>query len=108
MITIPTRALPEYILDVTLDAVPYRGVIKWNTRGAYYTLDILTREGDPIVSGLKLCLNARLIQKHPGRGLPTGELFVVDPSGGLTVILYDDLEGRISLTYATEAELAAL
>jgi hypothetical protein len=108
MLSIPLRAVPEYVQDITLEETPYRFTVKWNTRGEYYTLDIATSEGVLLIAGLKLALNAALLRKHPGRGLPPGELIVIDPSGAYDPISFDDPEERISLVYVTEAEYAAL
>jgi len=108
MLTIPLRNLPESVFDVTLEEVAYKFRVKWNHRGQYYTLDILTKENTLIIGGLKLALNATLLRRHPGLGLPPGDLIVVDSKDDNSVIEQDDLEERISLVYLTEAELAAL
>ena len=108
MQTIPLRNLPEYTLDVTLEAVAYKFRVKWNYRGQYYTLEILTVEGDLLIGAMKLALNATLLRRHPGRGLPPGELTVIDSKGETRDITQNDLEERIALVYVTEAELAAL
>ena len=108
MLTIPLRNLPEYTLDVTLEAVAYKFRVKWNYRGQYYTLEILTVEGTQLIGAMKLALNAALLRRHPGRGLPPGELLVVDSKQDPRVITEDDLEERIALVYVTEAEYAAL
>ena len=108
MVTIPLRALPQYTQEVTLENVPYRMVFRWNTRGAYYTVDIQTAEGVLLVAGLKLALDAALLRRHPGRGLPPGELVVIDPSGSFVPIAFGDVETRICLVYAPEGEYAAL
>lgn len=105
---IPLRALPAYTLDVSLEGSAYKFRVKWNYRGQYYTLDVLTKEGVDIVAGMKLALNAQILLAHPGLGLPPGELFVVDTSGSNDVISEQDIEDRIDLVYLTEAELAAI
>lgn len=108
MTVIPIRALPEFVEDVTLDETPYRLRVKWNTRGAYYTVEFATAAGVALVSGMKLALNASLLLKHPDRGLPAGEIVVIDPSGGTAKIAFEDFDTRVSLVYLTEAEYAAL
>lgn len=108
MVRIPLRALPSYVQEVTLENIPYRMVFKWNTRGEYYTVDIETAEGTMLVAGIKLALNAAMLRRHPGRGLPPGELLVIDPSGAYDKITFDDAEERISLMYVTEDEYAAV
>jgi hypothetical protein len=108
MIQIPMRALPESVSVVTFEVEPYRLTVKWNTRGAYYTLDVATREGVELVSGIKVALNAALFRRYPAQSLAPGELLVLDPSGEESVILFDDVEGRVALIYVTEEEYAAI
>lgn len=107
MVTIPIRAEYEYTQDVTLDATAYKFRIKWNYRGQYYTLDVLTKEGATIVSGIKLALFAQCFLRYPGYGLPPGELIVLDTSGNTADIQFEDFDGRISLVYIEEAEVNA-
>jgi len=108
VVTIPLRTLTEYTLDVSLEGAAYKMRVKWNYRGQYYTLDFLTKEGVELVTGMKLTLNASLLRRHPGRGLPPGEIVVVDASGDNSVITIDNLENRVQLVYMTEAEYAAI
>ena len=108
MVKIPLLAQPAYTQDVTLEGVAYKIRIKWNNRGQYYTMDFLTKEGAALVSGMKLALNAALLRVHPGRGLPPGEIVVIDSGGDNTVVGQDDIEGRVEVIYMTEAEYAAL
>lgn len=109
MITIPTRALPQYTISVTLEGVPYIFTFKWNVRGAYYTMDLLTSDNTLLVGGIKLVINSiGLIGKFPREGMPPGELLAIDASGNNAPITFDDLEERVELVYATEAEVAAI
>jgi len=103
---IPIRNFPEFTEDITLDGTAYKFRFKQNFRGQFDTLDVLTKEGVVLVAGMKLCLNTSLFKRHPGRGLPPGELFVVDLSGNNDVIEFEDFDGRIVLFYYTEDELA--
>lgn len=108
MVTIPLRALPEFTLEVTLEGTAYRLTVKWNTRAAQYTLDIASRDGTELISGIGMALNSDMIRSHAGSGLPRGGLMLIDPSNGFEDVAFDDLETRCSLIYITEAEYAAL
>jgi hypothetical protein len=108
LITIPLQALASYTFSVTLDLFPLQFTIRWNVRGAYYTLDILSRDSVLILGGIKLVVNSALIGKFPRAGMPPGELALVDAGGSNEVVTFEDLADRLSLVYATEAELAAL
>lgn len=107
MITIPARALPAYTISVTLGGVPYLFTFKWNVRGAYYTLDILTRDAVLLIGGLKVVINSGLTRKFPSIELP-GELMAIDSSGENSPITFEDLGERVELVYLTEAEYAAI
>jgi hypothetical protein len=108
MTTIPLRSLAEYTLEVTLGDQPYLLTVKWNTRAAHYTLDIATRDGTALVSGLGLLLNSELLRNHAGLGLPSGALMLIDAANVFTDVGFDDLEERTALVYLTEAEYAAI
>jgi hypothetical protein len=108
MLTIPLRNLPSQVFDITLEGTAYKFRVKWNHRGQYYTLDISTKEDVIIIGGLKIALNARLLQRHPGIGLPPGEIIIVDSKGDTSVITQDNLEDRVAMVYLTEADIAAL
>jgi hypothetical protein len=108
MITIPLKALPAYTFGVTLEDIPLLFTVRWNVRGAYYTLDILTRDAVLIIGGIKLVVNSGLIEKYPLAGLPPGELMLVDSSGSHEPVAFGDLGSRVELVYITEAELAAV
>jgi hypothetical protein len=107
MVTIPMRSLASFTQEVTLEGVPYRMVFKWNSRGAFMTLDFETAAGEMLVAGMKLPLNTAPLRMHPGRGLPPGELLMIDSAGRNAKITLDDIEKRIDLVYLTEDEYAA-
>lgn len=107
-LTIPLKALPEYSFEATLEEVPYLFTVKWNTRSEQYNLDIASRDGTELVSGLALLLDSEMIRNHAGLGLPRGGLVLLDPSGGRQDVTFQDLEDRCALLYITEAEYAAL
>lgn len=108
MVTIPTRSLPSFVQEVTLDDTPYRLVFNWNSRGEFMLLDIETAAGAMIVAGMKLALNAAILKMHPGVGLPPGEILILDPAGRNDAIALADFEARVELVYLSEAEYAAL
>lgn len=108
MIRIPLRSLPDYIFEVTLEDVPYLFHVKWNVRSSRWTLDVSSIDGTLLIGGLSMLLQTEMLRAHPGRDLPPGALMLLDPSGDVTDVGYDDLEERCSLIYLTEAEYAAL
>jgi hypothetical protein len=108
VITIPLRSLPEYTFSVTLENVPYIVTIRWNVRGAYYTMDLLSRDEVLLIGGIKLVINSGLTRKFPRPGMPPGELLAIDAGNDNTPIAFGDLDERVELVYVTEAEYAEL
>lgn len=107
MVTIPFTIFPAITEEVTLDGVPYRFSFAWNFRGTYWSLSILDRDFNELVSGVKVVLDYELIRQFPSRGLPPGELWAVDPAGILQDISQADLGAVVEMVYITEAEVAA-
>lgn len=87
--------------DVDLDAARYRLQFTWNTRGRFWSLDVLERSGASIVSGIRVVANWPLLHAFQDPRLPGGILFTVDMSevgadpgerdlGDRLVLVYDD------------------
>jgi hypothetical protein len=109
MVTIPLRSLSKYTFGVTLEDVPYIMTVRWNVRGAYYTLDILSSDDVLLLGGIKLVINSGgLIRKFPRPGMPPGELLAIDAGNDNTPIVFGDLDERVELVYLTDAEYVAI
>lgn len=108
MLAIPFSTLPAFTETVTLDGALYRLSFAWNYRASYWSMSILDAAGAPLIQGLRIVLNLDLFRQFPGRSLPPGALYAVDPSDTITDPAFDDLSaGRVTLVYLTEADLAA-
>lgn len=103
---IPMKTFPAYTMEVTLDLIPYRFDFHWNYRGEFWTLNVLDREQQSLVMGIRLALGFDLFDLYPDRGLPPGQLFVVDPTGSEVEIGRNDFtNGReLEVIYVTENE----
>ena len=100
-------ALPAFTQTLTLDGALYRFSFAWNYRAGYWSMSVLDAGGTPLVQGLRIVLNLDLFRQFPGRGLPPGALYAVDPSDTISNPAFDDLSaGRVILVYLTEADLA--
>jgi len=109
MIVLPFKSFASFTEEIQLDNVPYRFTFNWNYRGQYYSLVIRNVENTLLIAGIKLLLGKEHFELHPDRGLPPGQLFVVDTSDSKTQyapIGRNDLtNGRLILIYISEDEL---
>ena len=104
MIIIPFFSNPCFSQDVTLDGVPYHLHFYWNARGAFWAVDVLDRDSNLLVAGIRIVNNYELFYNHPDRNLPPGQLFVVDYRGINFDIAFDDLtNGNCDLVYVEAA-----
>lgn len=105
---IPFLNLPAFEEQLTLDNTAYKLFLFWNTRGEYWSLTFKDVEDNILVAGIRIILGAELLQKHPDRGLPPGQLWVLEPRGDFTRLEYNDFVGerQVQLAYLTEAELS--
>jgi hypothetical protein len=85
--------------DVDLGASRYRLQFTWNTRGTFWTLDVLTTADEPIVMGVRLVTDWFLLQPYQDPRLPTGYLFCCDMTGAGADPGRDDLGDRVQLVY---------
>lgn len=105
-VEIPMKDLPSFTEEVTLDSTPYILKFDYNSRDAAWFISFYSREQTPLVTGIKLILFSELISSYPDRGLPLGELWVLDPTENqLPPGREDFTNGRLTLTYFTEVEI---
>lgn len=103
---IPFFTFASFIQELTLDGIVYKFLISWNSRGKYFTMTIKDFEDVTLVGGIKLLLNAEPFHVHPDRGLPPGQLWVIDTTEKNIVIGRDDFtNGRLKLIYVEESEV---
>jgi len=108
MLIIPFFTDSCFSQDIVLDAVPYHLRIYWNSRGAFWAIDVYDRDLNPLVMGIKIVNDYELFTNHPDRDLPPGLLLVVDYRGTDFDIAFDDFtNGNCDLVYIAEAELIA-
>lgn len=108
MIVLPTRSIPNYFYEITIDSVPYRLEFLWNSRFDYWTVNIKTITGEPLIYGVKLIINYELIRLYGADNLPKGALIPVDTTGKLERIGYEDLTESIDFVYMTREEFNAI
>jgi hypothetical protein len=99
------KGLPSFTEEVTLDGIVYTFEFSWNSRGGFWSMNILNRDQTQLVMGVRLVMFYGLIRKFVDRGLPNGELYVLDPSGNTDEIQQNDFETRLTLCYFDEDEI---
>ena len=107
---IPFIDYPCFSEDIALEGVSYTFEFTWNARGEFWTMAIYNSEKTLVVSGIKLVLKYDLLKGRHHLAVPTGALYVIDPSEGTVKIAYQDFINTraLMLVYLTEAENVAL
>lgn len=89
---------PESKQSVQLDGTTYQIRLRWNFVAGAWSMDLLTRGGSLLVSGLRLVRGQLLLQQFTNDALPAGDFFVYDVAsreGDYS----DFIEGRAVLVY---------
>ena len=90
---------PSYTVDVDMGGALYRLGINWNTRGEFWTLDLMAADDTPIVMGIRIVPDWDLLGRFADPRLPAGRIYCVDQSGAGSPPGYTDLGGRVVLAY---------
>lgn len=68
-------------MDITLDNKPMTLRVTWNELGEYWYLSLGLRNGDPIVSGVKMVKDIPLLRRYQ-LSVPEGEFIFMDNYSG--------------------------
>lgn len=80
----------DQTLDVTLDGNPYTLRILWNTRFEYFSLSISEKDGDTILTNIKMVNNYPLLKRF--KRLPMdGDLYFIHRGGATYRPTFDDI-----------------
>ena len=84
--TLTDGQTPYYSEQVSLSGQDYLLTLNWNTYGEFWTLDLASADGTPIVYGRTLVLGLDLLECIPlpasaSRPRPPGPLFVFQSGG---------------------------
>jgi len=108
MIIIPFQESPSFTQEITIDGVVYMFEFNWNSRGEFWSMDVFDRDQLPLVLGVRMVIFHELIQQYVDKGLPPGELYIIDPSGDMNEVNKDDLLTRAYILYFGEDELVSV
>lgn len=89
-----------------LEGVVYGFRMSWNSRGAFWTLDIFSASGSTILRGLRVTTGVDLLAPFTTREFPPGQLYVVD-SAGMSEPGRNSWRVSHNLVYKTKAEVDA-
>ena len=78
---IPFPAGPSWEQEVQLDGRAYVLRGRWNTRFSAWTLDVLTRDEEPLILGARIVIGIGLLQRAVDERLPAGEILCVNVTG---------------------------
>lgn len=108
MIEIPTEFAGESHVElrIALTGRDYVLTFDWNQRDGHWFLSIATPDGTPIISGVKLVANHRLLQGRLEALRPPGEIMVLDLLEPAIDPGFADLGVRHTLNYFESSELA--
>lgn len=104
LLSIPFQNYPSFREDIVLESVRYTFAFHWNSIGSFWSMDITNNDLDTTVYGIRLVINSELLS-FVDRGLPPGNLVVIDQSGDVRSIEKDDfINERLDLIYVETSD----
>lgn len=97
----------DQTLDITLAEIPYTLRILWNERFGYWSLSIAYRDGEAILTNIKMVNNWPLLGKFQRLSLK-GDFYFVHKAGKTYRPTYDDVGGEYGLYYFDPETVADL
>lgn len=88
----------DQTLDVTIAEIPYTMRVLWNERFGYWSLSIAYRDGEAILTNIKMVNNWPLTSRYSRLDLP-GDFYFVHKAGKTYRPTYDDVGGEYGLYY---------
>ena len=107
---IPTSTDPFYVQTTSMDGVNFVLSFAFNGRESCWYLSLLTPDGTPLATGLKLVVSLFLLNGRAQEGLPPGDLLVYTPAADTSPPGLKELGAgaRCQLIYLDAAEMASL
>jgi len=98
-VRIPWQSGASWRQSVTLSGSIYKIVANWNEIGAFWSMSILTRDNEPIVSAIKITAGALLTIRHADSRLPKGYFVVTTKSADISTPGRNDMGVNAELIY---------
>lgn len=96
---IPWPAGAAWRQSVALDGRVFRMTARWNEVGGHWSFDLMTRENDPILRGVKVTMGTLLTSRIADDRLPRGWFVVVTNDQCGCTPGRDDMVGNAELIY---------
>lgn len=108
MFVIPFKTPSQWQEQINLDGTDYVLVFTWNALNEYWAMDILTRDLEPLVYGIKVVINYNLTAQYIADGLPPGDIVCQNLVGGDKKIERYDIGDITELFYYAAGEFEAV
>lgn len=96
----------DYDFTTQLNGVEYGFRMRWNSRDASWYMDLVDADDEPIVSGVRLVLGAKLGARSTHPFFDGNILYVYDTSNTAAEAGIDDLGKRVSLIWSPIGDIA--
>lgn len=103
---IPFKEPAQWQQQIELDSQTFVLSFRWNAMNEYWVMDILTRDLDPIILGIKIVCNYDLTAQYATDGKPKGDIVCENIIGGQGKIQRFDIGAIAELIYYTQGEFA--
>ncbi len=103
----PTDGYPHQTAQAQLGDAFFTVVWRWNARDGVWYFGLSDVDVSPIVSGVRVVLNADLLRGVSDSRRPPGAIAVVDPASRTAEPGLNDLGTRVKVVYIPPEELSA-
>jgi hypothetical protein len=104
---IPFKSPSQWQEQINLDGQDYVLSFAWNALNEYWAMEILTRDLEPIVLGIKIVVNYNLTYPYVAEGIPPGDIVCQNLIGGDAKIKRYDMGDVTELVYYSAGEFDA-
>lgn len=101
LLEIPLINSPDQTLDIELDNVPYTLRVLYNERFGYFSLTVSEKDGDVILSNIKMVNNYPLVKRYQ-KLVMKGDLYFIHKGGKTTRPTLDEIGIEYGLYYYDE------
>lgn len=95
---ITLQKYPDYSKKININGTIYVFNIRWNDAYEFWALTVTDEDENVIAGNMRMIQNFDLFREKRGLGLPKGRLMLLNTTGALIPITYDNIE-QYSLVY---------
>ena len=108
MLIIPFNDNGSWREQIQLDNIVYFLNFTWNGLNEFWTMDILNRNEEPLILGIKIVPNYPLLSTYTVEGMPPGNIICQNIVNTTDEIKRFDIGQKFEMVYYFEGELEAL